>query len=49
MLIFCALSFGLKYVYFPGQPLFLVLLDLLMLGMSLLKSKKVGYTAPEYT
>ena len=49
MLIFCALCSGLKYVYFPDQPLFFVLVDLLMLGMSLLKSKKAGYTAPEYT
>lgn len=49
MLIFSALCFGLKYVYFPDQPLFFVLVDLLMLGMSVLKSKKVGYTAPEYT
>lgn len=36
-------------MYFPDQPLFLVLVDLLMLGASLLKAKKVGYTAPEYT
>ncbi len=47
--IFLAMAAGGKYVYYPNESIFVIIIDMLMLASNFWRQKGKGYKAPEYT
>lgn len=47
--ILIAMAAGAKYVYYPNESAFLIIIDMLMLVSNFWRQKNKGYKAPEYT